>query len=134
MPEQLLLDEAIYPSEEVIWAALGDVYPAYQSFCATLETMSITMEWRYYKDSKAWLCKCQHKKKTVFWLSVWDGFFKAAFFFAESARESLLALPMDQPLTFERNVGKSVPVVMELREEGQLGDFERLAAYKKNLK
>jgi len=134
MAEQLLREEAIYPSEELLSIALGGVYPAYQSFCELFAAEQIAMEWRYYNDGRSWLCKCQHKKKTVFWLSIWEGFFKTAFFFPERLREDLLALPTEQPLAFERNVGKSVPVVMELRDKSQLGDFMRLAEYKKSLK
>ena len=134
MPQQLLLDEAVYPSDEIIQAVLGYIYPAYQAFCGLLANEQVTMEWRYYKDSKSWLCKCQHKKKTVLWLSVWEGFFKTAFFFTEAAYEGVKDLPLDEQPIREKNVGKSVPIVMEMRAESQLGDLEQLIAYKKSLK
>ncbi|PKP08994.1 MAG: hypothetical protein CVU09_13085 [Bacteroidetes bacterium HGW-Bacteroidetes-4] len=38
------------------------------------------VQWRYYNDGKAWLCKVSYKKKTVFWLSVWEAYFKVAFY------------------------------------------------------
>ena len=44
MPQQLLLDEAVYPSEDILQAALGGVYPAYQSFCDLLAAEQITIE------------------------------------------------------------------------------------------
>jgi len=134
MDKQLLLDEAIYPSEDILQAALGDVYPAYQSFCGLLAEVQVSMEWRYYNDGKAWLCKCQHKKKTVFWLSVWEGYFKTAFFFTEAAYEGVKDLPFDEQPIREKNVGRSIPIVMELRAEGQFGDLEQLIQYKKSLK
>jgi len=134
MPQMLLTEEAIFPSENILQAALGDIYPVYRAFFETLEAAQVTMEWRYYKDSKAWLCKCQHKKKTVFWLSIWEGFFKATFFFTEAAYEGVKGLPFDEQPIREKNVGRSVPVVMEMCGEGQLGDFELLVAYKKSLK
>ena len=134
MPNQLLLDEAIYPSEDLMQAALGDIYPAYQSFCEMLADEQVAMEWRYYKDSKAWLCKCQHRKKTVFWLSIWEGHFKVAFFFTEAAYEGVKDLPFGEQPIREKNVGKFVPIAMEMRAESQLGDLEQLVAYKKSLK
>ena len=134
MAEQLLLDEAIYPSEDILQAALGGVYPAYQSFCELLAAEQIAIEWRFYKDSKCWLGKCGHKKKTVFWLSVWEGFFKAAFFFTEAAYEGVRSLPFDEPPKREPNVGRFVPLVMEICAGSQLGDLAQLIAYKKSLK
>jgi len=134
MPTQLLRDEAIYPSDDILEAALGGIYPAYRAFCAMLEANQVGMEWRYYNDGKAWLCKCQHKKKTVLWLSVWEGFFKTAFFFTETAYEGVQHLPFGQQPIREKNVGKFVPIVMEMRGESQLGDLELLVGYKKGLK
>jgi len=134
MSLQLLKDEAIYPSEDILEAVLGDVYPAYRGFCSMLEAMQVGMEWRYYNDGKAWLCKCQYKKKTVLWLSVWEGYFKTAFFFTEAAYEGVRGLPFDEQPIREKNVGKFVPIVMEMRAESQLGDLEQLVGYKKGLK
>jgi len=134
MPTQLLKDEAIYPSDEILQAVLGDIYPAYQAFCAMLETAQVGMEWRYYNDGKAWLCKCQHKKKTVLWLSIWEGYFQTGFFFTEAAYEGVKALPFDEQPIREKNVGKFVPIVMKICAEGQLGDLEQLVVYKKGLK
>ena len=104
MSNQLLLDEAIYPSEDIMQAVLGGVYPAYQSFCELLAAEQVAMEWRYYKDSKSWLGKCQHKKKTVFWLSVWEGFFRVTFFFTQAAYEGVRDLPFDVQPIREKNV------------------------------
>ena len=50
------------------------------------------MEWRYYNDGKAWLCKVVNKKKTVFWLSIWEHYFKTSFYFTEKHLESIDAL------------------------------------------
>ena len=134
MPNQLLLDEAIHPSNEIIEAALGGAWAAYPPFLELLAAAQITQEWRYYKDSKSWLCRCQHKKKTVCWLSVWEGFFRTAFFFTEALYEGVKALPFAQSPKREKNVGKSVPVVMEICGEHQLGDLAMLIDYKKSLK
>ena len=57
MPGQLLLDEAIYPSDDILCAALNGTYPAFQAFRELLTNAQVTMEWRYYKDSKSWLCR-----------------------------------------------------------------------------
>jgi len=130
----MLQDEAVYPCEGILSAALGDIYPAYQVFRAMLEAAQVALEWRYYKDSKAWLCKCQHKKKTVLWLSIWEGYFQAGFFFTQAAYEGVKDLPFDEQPIREKNVGKFLPIVMKINCESQLGDLEQLVAYKKSWK
>ena len=89
MPVQLLTEEAVFPSDDILQIALGSLYPAYQSLCGSLADAQIAMEWRYYNDGKSWLCKCTNKKKTVFWLSVWEGYFQAGFFFTEKTRDGV---------------------------------------------
>ena len=130
MSIQLLTDEAIFPSEEILAIALDEIYPVYQSFCESLAAAQIDMEWRYYKDGKAWLCKCTCKKKTVLWLSVWEGYFQAGFFFTEKTRDGV----PEHLQNFEPPVGKLLPLVMKISGEEQLGDLARLVFYKKNLK
>jgi hypothetical protein len=57
-------------------------YPAYQALMqeVNLPETPWQVQWRYYNDGKAWLCKVSYKKKTVFWLSVWEACFKVAFY------------------------------------------------------
>jgi len=134
MAEQLLKDPTFDPTEDILSAALGDIYPVYQAFCGVLAAAQVSMEWRYYNDGKAWLCKCQHKKKTVFWLSIWEGYFQTGFFFTEATYEGVRDLPFDEQPIRERNVGKFIPMVMKVSAESQLGDLAQLIDYKKSLK
>lgn len=81
METQLLRDQHIFPSTEVLKNALKESYGVYEELIQTITNTQygLTIEWNYYKDGKAWLCKVQYKKKTIFWLSVWDQFFKKEF-------------------------------------------------------
>ena len=130
MPIPLLTEEAIYPSEDILQAALGDIYPAFRQLSNWLAESQIAMEWRYYNDGKAWLCKCVHKKKTVLWLSAWEGYVQAGFFFTGKTCEGI----PERLKRFEKNVGKLIPLVMKLSSEDQLDDLMTLVEYKKNLK
>ena len=130
MSTQLLRDEAIFPSEEVMQAALGDVYPTYRVFCALLEAEEIAVEWRYYKDGKNWLGKCTRKKKTLLWFSVWEGYIQAVFYFTAATCEGL----PERLKSFEKPIGKLIPLVMKLSGEDQLDDLAQVIQYKKSLK
>lgn len=84
--KQLFRDKNVKPTEQLIAEALGEGYTIYQRFIETLENEGISlMDWRYYQDGKAWLSKGEYKwtttrgtnkVKPIFWLSMWEGFFK----------------------------------------------------------
>lgn len=104
--QQLLRDPNIVPTVEVIADGLGTTNNVYIKFIDELKKYDISlMEWRYYNDGKAWLSKGEYKwttsrgtnkVKPMFWLSIWDGFFKVSFFFSEKTRDQLLSLSISE--------------------------------------
>lgn len=141
MENQLLRDSDTFPSDEVIEKALGKSYPAYKEFIATVTSPAygLNPEWNYYKDGKAWLCKVVYKKKTVCWLSVWDGFFKVSFFFTEKTYPGVAALDIDKMLRddFVRNktnIGKLIPLLINVSQSEQLDNIMKIILYKRSLK
>lgn len=104
--QQLLRDPNIVPIAEVIADGLGTTNNVYIKFVEELKKQDISlMEWRYYNDGKAWLSKGEYKwtttrgtnkVKPMFWLSIWDGFFKVSFFFNEKTRNQLLSLSISE--------------------------------------
>ena len=136
--EQLLRNPDIYPSDDVLAAALKESYSIYKAFTQKLHDFQIDTEWRYYKDSKAWLTKAVRKKKTVFWLSVGDGFFKVSIFFTEKTRAGIQELPVGaaikSQIANEPARGKLIPLITEVYAESALGDLYKLIAYKQSLK
>ena len=136
--EQLLRNPDVFPSDKVLAAALGDSYTAYKAFAEHLPGVGAELEWRYYNDGKNWLGKCVYKKKTVFWLSAWNGFFKVTFFFNEKTRQGVYNLDIHKDLikSFEqaKHLGKIMPLTIEVYDESPLNDACTLIEYKKNLR
>lgn len=135
--EKLLTNPGIFPSKEVLSQILGNVYSVFEEFeiILTKETYSLTFTWHYYKDSKAWLCKVAHKKKTVFWLSVWDGFFQTSFYFLERHLEGIAALQIDEnSFTLKKEWGKMIPVIFKINNQNQFPDFLKMVEFKKKTK
>ncbi len=129
MNEQLLLrDENIFPDEDGLKMVLGDLYPVYREFIekVTGEEYSLDTQWNYYKDGKSWLCKITKKKKTILWLSVWDGYFKIGFYFTEKSVEAILALEIEKDLKESflstKPIGKLKPLVIDISSREQLKD------------
>lgn len=102
--EQMLRNPDMQPSSDVIAKALGDSNNTYIKFINELASRDIQLGWRYYTDGKAWLAKGLYKwtgvrggqnESTIFWLSIWEGFFKVAIYIPEKVRADVLSLPLD---------------------------------------
>ena len=147
--QQLLRDPGIEPSNEIIAEGLGTSYGAYTKFLEGLKAHSIQVDWRYYNDGKAWLGKGLYKwvtargtqkEATVFWLSIWDGFFKVSIFIPEKARADALDLPLGDEvkkmITSSEQIGKLkfFPLVFSIYSDELLGDIYTLAEFRKNIK
>lgn len=134
MERPLLNDGNQYPTDIMLASALGSSMEVYQAFIDSLSKYQIELEWHYYNDSKSWLGKAVSKKKTVFWLSVWQGFFKVSFHFSEKARLGVMNLP----ISIETKVhlenapikGKLVSVAIDVSDQGHLEDIFTLVSYK----
>lgn len=140
-PQMLLKDPGVFPSNEVLRESLGDdIYKVLESFVETItsEEYGLVPEWRFYNDGKAWLCKAVYKKKTVLWLSVWEGFFRVSFFFTEKHLEGITALEISETIKDEfakaKPVGRLIPMIFDVCKKEQLDDLLTVVRHKKSLK
>lgn len=132
--ENILNDPLIEPTLDVLKNGLGSNFTNYQTMLELIEKYALTIEWRYYKDGKSWLCKVQRKKKTILWLSVWTSCFKISFFFAQKNVESIVELPIadviKQEFLAQKAVGKLLPIIIAVNNEATLTDIESIMKYK----
>lgn len=132
--ENILNDPLIEPTLDVLKNGLGSNFTNYQTMLELIEKYALTIEWRYYKDGKSWLCKVQRKKKTILWLSVWTACFKISFFFTQKNVESIVELPIadviKQEFLAQKAVGKLLPIIIAVNNEATLTDIESIMKYK----
>lgn len=146
---QLLRDPDIQPSIDVISKALGGAYDTYTKFANELSNLDIQVSWRYYNDGKAWLAKGLHKwtgirggqnETTVFWLSIWDGFFKVTFYVPEKSRSDIYNLQLGDDVNLmvadSNQMGKLkyFPITFDLDSDEMLKTVFLLADFKKSIK
>ncbi len=146
---QLLRDPNIQPTNDVMAVILGEQYAAYTKFLGMLAGSDVTPQWRYYKDGKAWLAKGLYKwksvrgtdkEKTIFWLSIWDGFFKVSFFFAEKVRSSMPGLAVSENtkrmIEDAKPMGKLkfFPLIFDVCSDDLFDDLSVLIDYQKSIK
>lgn len=141
MERPLLNNPDIFPSGDVLAEALGPKgFEAYCSMRTILEQheAEIALVWNYYNDGKAWLCKVVWKKKTLFWVSVWEGYFKTAFYFAEKHRDVIATLPVHPAILNDfaqsKPIGKLLPLTLSIHSEDQLEDLHKIILCKRDLK
>jgi len=146
--EQLLRNPDVYPSDEILAEALGAAYEVYTEFVKELERYGFSfMDWRFYNDGKSWLSKGEYrwttprgtnKIKPIFWLSIWNGFFRVAFFFGFDIKNELLELSISQNakelIGNAEPMGKTMrflPIVFDVSNEEQLNDLYVLSEFRK---
>ena len=137
METQLLRESEIFPSKEVLKNALNEAYSVFEELetMLTRDAFALIFDWHYYNDSKSWLCKVSHKKKTVFWLSVWGGFFKTSFFFLGRHLEGIATLQLNENnFTIEKGWGKMIPLVFNIYKHEQIGDLLKVIEFKRKSK
>lgn len=136
----LLQEKEIEPTDKVLENALGkELFIIYQELIEIFTNeFSLGTQWRFYKDGKAWLCKIVYKKKTILWLSIWEGYIKTGFYFTEKTGTGVLELDIDNKIkaAFEeaKPVGKLIPLIMDINQEKQIEDLKEIIKYKKALK
>jgi hypothetical protein len=100
MGTPILSDPSQFPTDKIIFSHLGKAQTLWRALFQFIADAhpDFTQEWRYYRDGKSWLMKVQHKKKTVFWLSILKGSFRTTFYIHEKARKLVEASTISQEL------------------------------------
>jgi hypothetical protein len=140
METPLLRDPDTYPTREVLENTLGNCYSVFDDMNILIKEpqYGLVPEWNYYKDGKAWLCKVCYKKKTIFWLSVWEHSFRITFYFTDKNYRGIETLDIDQEIKQNfinaKPLGKFMPLTIIVTRQEQLSDLLKIVEYKKSLK
>lgn len=135
----LLREENVEPIENVLRNVLGDeLFGVYEELLRIITAeFDLQYEWRFYKDGKSWLLKAVHKKKTIFWLSIWQGFIKTGFYLTEKTRYGIddlqISMEIKKDFTKAEAIGKLIPLVLNIREKEHLKDFSEIVRYKRSV-
>lgn len=140
MEKPCLNDKNVRPDDEVLSRCLGKAKATWDSFVALLAECdpAISGEWRYYTDGKSWLYKVTKKKKTICWVSVWAGAFKAAFYFADKAEDLIVASKLKREYIDQfvqgKRYGKIRGVTVVVKRPTDLKAIRTLIEIKEQLK
>ena len=134
MEQQVLTNPQLSPTPALLQEVLVGNYANFDAVMTLLAERGVVAQWNYYKDGKSWLCKAQHKKKTVLWLSVWADCFKLSFFFTEKTKGGIDTLEIDtaikEAFRQQKAAGKLIPLILDIRDNTLLGNIEQIVGYR----
>ena len=129
-----LTDADRFPDDPLLQQVLGEAFPVFLEVRKMISELGMALEWRYYRDGQSWLGKVTFKKKTVVWMSVWQGFLQATVYMHIKDREELENLPLEEALKGEiqgaQPSGKLLPCTVRLRAGSRLADLRQLVEFK----
>ena len=134
--ERKLGEQEIYPSEEFLKNLLGAVYGVWKELETELTQgeFALTPVWTYNQKSKFWLCTVRREKKSVFWISVWEGFFKVLFYFTQKQIDTIVESDISgqnrERLRRSEPVGQLYPVFIEIDRQEKLADLLKIVKTK----
>lgn len=136
--EQLLKDPHTVLDGAFLETVLGENITLWNTLNERLSHMDMSTEWRHYKDG-GWLGKTVHKKKTIFWGSLSDGFFSAGFNFPEKPHLKTGILELDISEDIKNSLvttpkGAYFGFTVHVHSEKELADLYKLIEYKKTAK
>jgi hypothetical protein len=135
-----LADKDIYPTEDVITAAIGKTRPLWDSAFGYLHEHhpDLIERWKFYNDGKRWLMNVSRKKKTVFWLGASTGCFRTTCYFTEKARQAIKASSLSDELKQQyldpKLKGKLRGITITFRKKADIEQFKTLVALKLSMK
>jgi hypothetical protein len=135
MENPVLSDPDLFPSDKVISRFLKRARPAFLSLFAFTHTHFPQFEekWKYYRDGKSWLMNVSAKKKTIFWLSVGDGFFRVTFYMNRKGRELVMKSDLSDEMKnhVAANIGEQfVGVTFFVKSKKDIEPYEELIRIK----
>ena len=136
MEKSALCAAAAHPLEGSLREALGETaFGAYESLFERLRKNhpGIIENWSYYRDTKCWLLKVSAKEKTVFWLGVYDKYFRTTFYLKPEAGDAVNAalLPEAAKTQYAESKGKKYHgISLNIGATGDVDSFFALLSIK----
>ncbi len=108
MEEKVLTDQNQVPTEEIIFSYIGKGRIYWESVFHHIHSShpDFAEQWRYYNDGQSWLLKVTRKSKTIFWLSIYKGYFRITFYFGDKAEPAIMESSISDQIKEEFKNGK----------------------------
>jgi hypothetical protein len=136
MTENVFKTKETEPDEEMIKGALGDAYIYFEHlrWFVDEEIGPTTREWKFYGEKLGWTLKTFLKRRNLFFISIYDGYFKIAFVFGDKAVDGILdsgiATSLKRELAEARKYAEGRGLSIRVDNAGCLDDVKELIRIK----
>jgi len=124
------------PTEARIKEILKDKYMIMEAIRKFIQESigETTEEWKYYGVKNGWVLKTFLKKRNLFFIGIYDGYFRIAFVFGEKAVQSVLESDISEELkktlTEARKYAEGRGLWLEIYDSKHLEDIQKLIKIK----
>ncbi|MFC2112921.1 DUF3788 family protein [Bacteroidota bacterium] len=136
MSENVFREKDIHPSDELVKNALKTSYP-YLEIIRKYIADSIgetTEEWKYYGKKLGWTMKTFYKKRNLFFIGIYEGYFMMAFIFGDKAYNALMESDLSAELKSElksaQKYAEGRGLRLKIEDDRYLEDIKILLQYK----
>lgn len=132
METNVLSDETVHPTEELIFSIIGDKELLWKQTMSYLydNHKDITEAWKYYRDGKSWLFRTLRKKSTIFWIRILEDTFRIAFWFADRLETVIIQsdLPASMKKEYEqaKRFNKSRCIYIDMQDSDDFQNVKKL--------
>jgi hypothetical protein len=133
-------DKEVKPTESLIFSIIKEKEDLWHALMNHLQENypGSSGDWHYYNDGKQWLFKEVQKKKTLFWLSLFEETFRITFYFGDKAQPLIDNSELPDPIKNEFRNGKKYgsirAVTVIINDESDILNVQRLLAIKNKMK
>ena len=133
-------DKELKPNEELIFSIIKDKKNLWHSLMNHLHENypHSSGDWHYYNDGKQWLYKEVQKKKTLFWLSIFEETFRVTFYFGDKALPVIEESDLPEKIKDEFKTGKKYGAIRAItiivNDQPDLMNVQRLIGIKNKMK
>ncbi|MDX1640077.1 MAG: DUF3788 family protein [Balneolaceae bacterium] len=126
------IEKELKPDEYLIQQKLKNTYPILHEIRKVVkDSVGETVEeWKYYGAKHGWVLKTFLKKRNLFFLIVYDGFFMISFIFGDKAVDKVLASEISEELKTELKAarkyaeGRGLPITV--KDNSYIEDIRKL--------
>ncbi len=134
--EKVFFDKDLVPNEDMISEALGSVYAELEAIRRqNRESIGETREeWKYYGLKNGWSLKTFLKKRNLYFIGIYQGYFRIAFVFGEKAFQAIMDSDLSAELKSElegaRKYSEGRGLYIKVGGSGHLEDIKKLIRFK----
>ena len=134
--EKVFIIKETMPNEEMINEVLGSNYAHLQEIRLFIaeEIGDTTEEWKFYGKKLGWTLKKFYKKRNLFFIGIYRGYFKISFVFGERAAENVfnsgISAALKKELSEARKYAEGRGLSINVDNDGYLDDIKELIRIK----